>query len=77
MFPYFSGSIFGGLIGTLSYFYNHGEVRQHYHLSLMVSNMGGHLPKFCYLFIYFHNNPLRSFFTLILPEWSKKIVVEY
>lgn len=29
-----SGSIFGGLIGTLSYFYNHGEVRQIFSIGL-------------------------------------------
>ena len=27
VFLLFSGSILGGLVGTLSYFYNHGEVR--------------------------------------------------
>lgn len=34
--PFFSGSIFGGLIGTLSYFYNHGEVWQIFSIGLLL-----------------------------------------
>ena len=33
---FFSGSIFGGLIGTLSYFYNHGEVWQIFSIGLLL-----------------------------------------